>query len=118
MLRSLIVVAFSLFAGGAVAQETSFLLVNRTGYPISQLSVSPTQLGFWGPNVLHPPAIQNGQARQVTFPASLTDCMQDIKIGFADDGAPALWQYLNLCVLQKVTLHYDRASGITTASYD
>ena len=41
-----------------------------------------------------------------------------MKIGFADDGAPAVWQNLNLCTLTKIKLVYDRMSGITTASYD
>ena len=44
--------------------------------------------------------------------------MGDLKVSFADDGAPAVWQYLNLCTLQKISLHYDRASGITSARYD
>ena len=41
-----------------------------------------------------------------------------MKIGFADVGAPAVWQNLNLCTLTKIKLVYDRMSGITTASYD
>ena len=41
-----------------------------------------------------------------------------MKIGFADNGAPAVWQNLNLCTLTKIRLVYDRASGITSARYD
>jgi hypothetical protein len=118
MWRLLTVAALSLGAAEALAQETSFLLINATGYPISQLSVSPTDLGFWTPNVLRPPEIKAGERRQVTFNAPTTYCQADMKAGFADGGAPAVWQNLNLCTLTKIKLVYDRMSGITTASYD
>ena len=118
MLRSLLVAALSLGAGDALAQETSFLLINATSYPISQMFVSESDFNMWTPNVLRPPVIKAGERRQVTFNAPTTYCQADMKIGFADDGAPAVWQNLNLCTLTKIKLVYDRMSGITTASYD
>ena len=118
MLRSLVVAALSLGAGDAFAQETSFLLINGTGYPISQMSVSPADLNFWTPNVLNPPPIKAGERRQVRFNAPTSYCQADMKIGFADNGAPAVWQGLNLCNLTKIRLVYDRVSGITSARYD
>ncbi len=118
MLRSLIVVVLSLFAGSALAVDTTFLLINSTSYPISQMSISQTQLSMWSPNVLRPPIIKVGEARQVVIPASTLVCQVDIKIGFADDGPPAIWQYLNLCNLRKIELFYDRMSGVTTAKYN
>ena len=118
MLRSLVVAALSLGAADAFAQETSFLLINGTGYPISQLAVSESDFSMWTPNVLRPPPIKPGERRQVTFNAPTTYCQADMKIGFADNGAPAIWQNLNLCTLTKIRLVYDRVSGITTARYD
>lgn len=116
--RRLAVAALLLAAAPVWAQETAFILRNSTGYPIDQLSVSPTQLNMWGPNFLHPPPIKPGESRKVSYRAPTDYCMGDLKVGFADGGAPALWQYLNLCTLQKISLHYDRMSGITTARYD
>ena len=118
MLRSLVVASLSLATAEALAQQTSFLLINGTAYPISEMSVSPTDLNIWTPNVLHPPPIKAGERRQVTFNAPTTYCQADMKVGFADSGAPAVWQNLNLCTLSKIRLVYDRASGITTARYD
>ena len=40
MMRRLLAVVLSLAAGEVAAQETSFLLINGTAYPISQLAVS------------------------------------------------------------------------------
>ena len=118
MLRVLMAAAFSLTATAVVAQETSFLLINGTAYPISQLAVSESDFNMWTPNVLRSPPIKAGERRQVTFNAPTTYCQADLRVEFADGGAPAVWQNLNLCTLTKIKLVYDRMSGITTASYD
>jgi hypothetical protein len=118
MLRRVLAAVLSFPAAEAMAQETSFLLINGTAYPISQLAVSETDFNFWGPNVLRPPPIKAGERRQVTFNAPTTYCQADLQVGFADGGSPAVWRNLNLCTLSRIKLVYDRTSGITTASYD
>ena len=118
MLRTLLVIVLSFAAAGAAAQETSFLLINGTAYPISQLAVSESDFNFWTPNVLRPPPIKAGERRQVTFNAPTTYCQADLQVGFADGGQPAVWRNLNLCTLSKIKLVYDRMTGMTTASYD
>jgi len=118
MMRRLLAVVLSLAAGEVAAQETSFLLINGTAYPISQLAVSETDFNFWTPNVLHPPPIKVGERRQVKFNAPTTYCQADLQVGFADGGQPAVWRNLNLCTLSKIKLVYDRMTGMTTASYD
>ena len=118
MLRSIVVAVLSLFAGSALAVDTTFLLVNSTAYPISEMSISQTQMGMWSPNLLLPPIVKAGESRQIVIPASQLVCQVDIKLGFADGGAPATWQYLDLCNLRKLQVFYDRYSGITTARYN
>ena len=58
MLRRLLAVVLSLAGGEVAAQETSFLLINGTAYPISQLAVSESDFNFWTANVLRPPPIK------------------------------------------------------------
>ena len=118
MVRRLLAAVLTLAAGEVAAQETSFLLINGTAYPISQLQISESDFNFWGPNVLRPPPLKAGERRQVTFNAPTTFCQADLQVGFADGGSPAVWRNLNLCTLSKIKLVYDRVSGITTASYD
>jgi hypothetical protein len=118
MLRSIAVAILSLFAGSALAVDTTFLLINSTAYPISEMSISQSEMGFWSANLLRPPVIKAGESRQIVIPASQLVCQVDIKLGFADGGAPAIWQYLNLCDLRRLKVFYDRASGITTAKYN
>ena len=86
MWRALLVVGLSLASGEAMAQYTSFLLINGMAYPISQLSVSESDFNFWTPNVLHPPPIKAGERRQVTFNAPTTYCQADLRVEFADGG--------------------------------
>ena len=116
LLLSFVLVALS--AGEVTAQNTSFLLINGTAYPINSLQVSESLMNIWTKNELGPPAIKAGERRQVRFNAPPTFCQADLQIGFADGGAPALWQNLNLCTLTKIKLLYDRGTGLTTASYD
>jgi hypothetical protein len=112
------VASLLLGATQAQAQYTSFLLINGTAYPISQMAVSESPMNMYGPNVLHAPPIKAGERRQVTFNAPVTFCQADLKVEFADGGPPAVWQNLNICTLSRIKLVYDRMSGITTASYD
>ena len=108
-----------LFAGSAeAAEETSFLLINGTQYQIRELAVSSHDMATWGPNVLRPPYIKSGQARQVTFAGYFVDCNVDLKVVFAEIDNQPIWQYLNICNLKKIRLRYDQMSGITTATYD
>ena len=109
----------SLLGGAALAQEqTRFLLVNGTNYPIRELVVSPHDMGTWSRNVLSAPALKPGERREVVFDSRIYDCNQDFKVVFDDDASLAIWRYLNMCELQKIRLNFDRMSGVTTASYD
>ena len=119
MFKRLAAIVLLLFAGSAEAVEvTSFLLVNGTQYQIRGLSLSQANLGIWGPNILQPPYIRPGQARQVSFPGYFVSCNVDLKVVFADIDNQPVWQYLNICNLKKIRLQYDAMSGVPTANYE
>src|SRR5258708_8676707 len=107
MLRSLLVAALALGAGDAFAQETSFLLINATGYPISQMFVSESDFNMWTSNVLHPPVIKAGERRQVTFNAPTTYSHAHMNIGFSPHRAPPLPHNLHLLPLPNLTPAHD-----------
>lgn len=112
------IAALSLLGSAAFAQETRFLLVNGTNYPIRELVVSPHDMGTWSHNVLRGPALKPGERREIAFDIRIFDCNQDFRVVFDDDSSMALWRYLNLCELRRIRLNFDRMSGVTTASYD
>ncbi len=109
------VLGLSLMAGTAVAQNADFTLVNATGYPISEVYVSPTKAKTWGSDILGKHIIANRESWKLTFPQSKAQCFQDLKIVFEDDNSEVVWENFNLCEIDKVTLTYDRKSGTTSA---
>lgn len=113
------VALLALLCGPAFAQEqTRFLLVNGTNYPMRELVISPHDIGTWSHNVLRGPALKPGERREIVFDSRIYDCNQDFKVMFDDDSSLAIWRYLNMCELQKIRLNFDRMSGVTSASYD
>jgi hypothetical protein len=118
MLRHGLVILLSLSTGGAFAQDLSFLLINSTSYPISELHLSPPNLNYWGRNSLMPPPLKVGESRVVAVAPYANECIQDVRVVFANNASLAVWQGLNICGLQKLRLFFDAMSGITTAQYD
>jgi hypothetical protein len=119
MLRRLVCALALLFVSvGASAQNSDFDLVNRTGYPIRELYVSPAKSKSWGADILGKHVIQNGELWHITAPRSGQVCRYDIQIVFDDDGSEVAWEGFNLCEISKITLSYNRKSGETTATYE
>jgi len=118
MLRWLTALVVIWSAGDAMAEQVGFRLVNGTTYRIREIHISSHDMNTWGPNVLRPPSVKPGEAREVVFQAYFVSCNIDIKAVFDDIDNQPVWQYLNLCNLKRIKLNYDAMSGITTASYD
>lgn len=105
-------------AGDAAADEVRFRLINGTEFPIRALVLSQANLAAWGPNVLGPPSIKPGEAREVTVKGAFFACNLDLKVTFDVNASEPVWQYLNVCELKKIRLRFDAMSGVTTASYE
>jgi len=105
-------------AGDAAADEVRFRLVNGTDFPIRALVLSQANLAAWGPNVLTPPSIKPGEAREVTVRSAFFACNVDMKVTFDSNASEPVWQYLNVCELRRIRLRFDPMSGVTTASYE
>jgi hypothetical protein len=99
----------------AQAQDADFQLVNKTGYAISEVYVSPSRSRSWGRDILGRHVIENGEAWNLMFPYSKSQCIQDLKIVFEDDNSSVIWDGFDLCQLHKITLIYDRKSDRTSA---
>ena len=80
--------------------------------------LSQANLAAWGPNVLSAPSIKPGDAREVVVRGMFVDCNIDMKVTFDINASEPVWQYLNVCQLQKIRLRFDAMSGVTTAAYE
>jgi hypothetical protein len=94
--------------------KLDFTLVNKTGYGIKGIYVSPSTSDEWGDNLIDKP-IENGDSLAITFSPKAKAAKWDIRIEWVDPGDPVVWKGYDLTTINKITLHYDREKDTTTA---
>lgn len=114
---TLLAFAAGVFSMAAMAGDADFTLVNRTGYPIREVYLSPTHKSAWGRDRLGDGILDNGKSRLFKFSDSAS-CKQDLKVVFDDDGSDVVWEEFDLCKLDKITLRYNRSSGEVRADVE
>jgi hypothetical protein len=98
----------------AIAGDADFTLVNATGYTIREVYISAANRNAWGSDRLGEGNLDNSRSRLFKFSDS-ANCVQDIKVIFDDGDAEVIWEDLDLCQINKLTLKYDRPSKTVTA---
>ena len=114
MLKNAVFLGLLALGGVAYAADADFTLVNRTGYALNEVYISPTHKDNWGKDRLGSNQLPNGQARKFKF-GDTKNCVQDIKVVFTDDGSEVEWEGFNLCELDKITLRYNRKTREVSA---
>ena len=107
-------VASVLVSSAAFAGDTDFTLVNRTGYTLREVYVSASNKNAWGNDRMGEGYLDNGRSRLFKF-ASANACMQDIKVVFDDDESEIIWEDVDLCEINKITLRYNRSTNKVSA---
>ena len=98
--------------------ELDFTMVNGTGYGIKEVYVSPSAADHWGNNIL-PRTLENGEGLKVTFAPQAEGIEEwDLMIVWVDGGDKVYWRGYKLSEINKITLHYDRESGETSATVE
>lgn len=107
------------FAGTAHAEaKQDFDLSNKTGYEIKEVYVSPSASNDWEEDVLGTGTLGDGAKVHIKFHRATTSCNWDLKVVYTDDNSNAVWQKINLCEVEKITIHYNRSSDTTSATFD
>jgi len=103
-----------------VAQEAKqdFKLVNKTGYELKALYVSPSRSDDWQEDILGQAVLADGQTVNVHFSPKVHTCEWDLKVVYSDDDSSAVWSKVDLCTIEKITIRYNRKSDETTATFD
>ena len=110
-----------MLAAPATAQDAKqdFRLVNRTGYEIKDVYVSPSKSDDWGDEVLgRGNRLADGQGVNLHFNPRTRTCRWDLKVVYSVDDSKAVWSDINLCEVDKITIHYDRQNDVTRATFD
>jgi len=54
----------------------------------------------------------------VHFSPKTKTCKFDLKVTYSDDDSSAVWEKIDLCTVEKITIHYNRKSDETSATFD
>ena len=112
------VCAVSLFAlavtQSAHAGEADFTMINGTGIDIAEVYISPANKSAWGRDRLGRTTLDNGKSKLFAF-TDRAACVNDIKVVFDDNAGEAVWEDLDLCEINKLTLRYNRSTKTVTA---
>lgn len=98
----------------ALAGDADFTMVNGTGIDIAEVYISPANKDAWGRDRLGRNTLDNGKSKLFTF-TDRAACVNDIKVVFDDNAGEAIWEDLDLCEINKLTLRYNRSSKAVTA---
>src|ERR1700722_16475787 len=112
---AMLVCAAPAFADDA---KQDFKLVNKTGYELKALYVSPAKSDDWQDDVLGQDTLADGQSVNVHFSPKTKTCKFDLKVTYSDDDSSAVWEKIDLCTVEKITIHYNRKSDETSATFD
>jgi hypothetical protein len=106
--------------GSASAQEAKqdFNLVNKTGYELKELYVSPSKASDWQDDVLGQATLSDGGSIDIKFHRANTTCKWDLKVVYSVDSSSAVWSDIDLCTVEKITIKYNKEADQTTASFD
>lgn len=105
-------------AARAAEAKQDFILVNKTGYAISEVYVSPSKSNDWEEDVLGRDTLDDGDTWEIKFHRSVKTCKWDLKVVYQDDGSDAIWDNIDLCSVGKITIHYSRKSNTTSADFE
>ena len=99
----------------ARAGDQDFTLVNKTGFDIHSVFVSPHGTDEWEEDVLGKDVLANGDHVDIKFSRSTKGKSWDLKV--ADkDGKGYVWESINLLEVSKVTVEYK--NGKASATYE
>lgn len=113
----LLAVASAWALGAAIAGDADFRLANRTGYDISEVYISPARRNVWGNDRMGDGVLQNGKTKLFRF-SDRASCKQDIMVVFEDDDSKVVWEDVDLCEINKITLKYNRSTKKVSADVE
>ena len=98
--------------------KQDFILVNKTGYDISEVYVSASKTNDWEEDVLGSQTLEDGENLTVNFKNAGKSCKFDLKVVYEEDDSSAYWRDIDLCKVSKVTIFYSAKADETRADFE
>ncbi len=110
------VALIALLSNSASAGDADFTLTNRTGYDIDSVYVVPSKNRNWGVDRLGKDILANGRSRFLAFNKFGNNCIYDMSVGWVGYSASedVVWERINLCQINTITLRYNEKTKVTT----
>lgn len=105
-------------AAWAQQAKQDFTLVNKTGYALSEVYVSPNKSDDWEEDILGRDVMENGDSVHISFRRANKSCLWDLKVVYQDDDSESYWEEIDLCSVSRITIMYDRKTDTSTATFD
>ena len=104
----------------AAEGELDFDLINKTGYIIKEVSISPAKAKNWHDEdeLLHGREFGDGDDLKITFNPKVQAEHWDLQVVFAGDDDTEEFDDLKLTDISKVTLHYNKGTKETHADIE
>ena len=113
LLTALVLLLGLLAPARAAELNLDFELVNKTGYPITEIYIGPTSSDDWGDNILEK-TLKDEMSLEVSFHPKATAKKWDIKVVYEDKDT-AEWKGYKLEEINKITLFWNDKTQKTTA---
>ena len=96
------------------AGDQDFTVVNKTGFDIHSIHVSPHSSDEWGDDVMGKDTLDDGEKVEIVFARKEKAAKWDLRV---EDGESKsfVWEKLNLLEISEVTLYYKK--GVATATF-
>ncbi|CAH2600417.1 Argininosuccinate lyase [Rhodovastum atsumiense] len=115
---SAIVLASLAGVAHAEGAKQDFTLINKTGYELSEVYVSPSKSNDWQEDVLGRDTLGDGERTNIHFSRNTSTCRWDLKVVYTVDSSSAVWSNIDLCSVSKITIRYDKNNDVTRASFE
>ncbi|MGD1037122.1 MAG: hypothetical protein ABR878_07980, partial [Roseiarcus sp.] len=111
-------VAFGSWLLPTRSTEDLHLQSNAHAGHTKEVYVSPSKSSDWEEDILGGGVLEDGAAGDVHFHRSAKTCHWDLKVVYTVDSSSAVWTDIDLCSVEKITIHYDKEADKTSATFD
>lgn len=113
ILLSATVFAFCFFnATSSYSQALYFYIVNKTGFTLNEINVTPSETTNWGSDILPNDLFYNDAKIKVSIPASYGEsCAFDLRITDLE-GGQVVFSNLDACKLLTLTVYADGTADV------
>jgi len=106
---AIIAIGAVVVSDAAFAGDADFTIVNKTGYVIKEIFISPASKSKWGNDRMGEEVLGDSESRLFKF-SDKASCTQDIKLVFDPSDVEIIVENIDLCSIDKFSVKYNASS--------